>query len=222
MIAIPTTWDSFCSVTRRYYGGMYVNVRILASLLILTLSAGVSATVYESYDCSIHPDGSFSPDGTKIAYHSFNSEDTLDKIYIVNVDGTGATELMPGSKENQFSPNFSPDGTMIAYVSFDEDDLDRVYIVNTDGTGKRRLTTDASGREHDPHWSPAGTTIVYNGNVVVPVPAPPSTVALGATDAVPGEDEEDEHATETSTPGFGAIGLCMILLLHLIMRQRSL
>ncbi len=164
----------------------------------------------------------FSPDGTKIAYHSFNPADTLDKVYIVNADGTGARELMPGSNEKQFSPNFSPDGTMIAYISFDEDDLNRVYIVNTDGTGKRRLTTETSGRECDPHWSPDGTKIVYNGNVVVPVPTAPSTVASSATDTVPDGDEEDEHAADTSTPGFGAIGLCMMLLLHLIMRQRSL
>jgi len=147
LIAIPTTWDS-------------LNVRILASLLILTLSAGVSATVYESYDCSIHPDGSFSPDGTKIVYSAFDSGGR-DKLFIANADGTGATAVMPDILKKEFTPDWSYDGKQIFFISTNKQGNGKICVVHTDGTGKKELMPDDPRKQWYPDVSPNGKNIVY-------------------------------------------------------------
>ena len=150
-------------------------------------------------------------------------------MYIANADGTGAKELMPNDPNKQYSPDFSPDGSKIAYVAY-ETNLEKVYIVNIDGTGKRRLTTATEGREcglhgspdgttiskmYGPHWSPDGTKIVYNGNVVAQTQASSKSVSATST-----PEEAQARTDGKSTPGFGVIGISMVLLVHLLMRWR--
>ncbi|MBS1272515.1 MAG: Protein TolB [Candidatus Marinimicrobia bacterium] len=60
----------------------------------------------------------FSPDGQKITYmitedngHEFTSAD----IYIINVDGSGKTNITNTSDVLEMYPSWSPDGTWIAY-----------------------------------------------------------------------------------------------------------
>ena len=100
--------------------------------------------------------------------------------------------------------------------------------MNVDGTGKRRLTTTTEGREcglhgspdsttiskmYGPHWSPDGTKIVYNGKVVAQVPS--ESVSATST-----PEEAQARTDGKSAPGFGVIGISMVLLVHLLMRWR--
>src|SRR5439155_56572 len=64
-------------------------------------------------------DPSWSPDGSKIAFHSFRDADGNDELYIMNADGTGlvrvTNDLASGPYDAQ--PNWSPDGSRLAFVS---------------------------------------------------------------------------------------------------------
>src|SRR3712207_9426732 len=57
---------------------------------------------------------SFSPDGTKIAFHGTRTGN--NEVFLMNADGTGATNLSrhPASDTR---PYFSPDGTRMLFVS---------------------------------------------------------------------------------------------------------
>ena len=78
-----------------------------------------------------HP--AWSPDGAKIAFTSVRSGNLGDSshnfgdIYVVNVDGSGVTNLTNHSSSN-YHPAWSPDGTKIAFQS-DRDGNPEIYVV---------------------------------------------------------------------------------------------
>jgi hypothetical protein len=109
----------------------------------------------------VHIWPAWSPDGWKIAYtHLYNDKGNQD-IFVVNADGTGATQLTTASGRDNY-PAWSPDGSKIAFSS-DRDDLDNlnIYLMNADGTDQVRLT-EGSHYER-PTWSPDGSKILFSG-----------------------------------------------------------
>ena len=116
----------------------------------------------------------FSPDGTKIAYTSFDKQPSNPEgdgeVYSMNaLDGAGKKNLTNNGLElTDSDPDFSPDGTKIAYESYgkqisnSEGDYE-VYVMNaSDGSGQTNLTDNGDG-VHDlsAHFSPGGTKIAY-------------------------------------------------------------
>ena len=99
----------------------------------------------------------WSPDGTKIAFHSWI--DGYAEIFVMNADGSGRTRLTSNGNVNDQSPAWSPDGTMIAFHSLRDGNLD-IYVMNADGSGESRLTT-SGGWETNPAWSPDGSKIAF-------------------------------------------------------------
>ena len=104
----------------------------------------------------------WSPDGTKIAFSSLRLDKELDtrdqfrhyEIYVVNVDGTGLTNLTDNDYAD-YAPTWSPDGSSIAFASRRHGkENPEIYVMNADGSGKRRLT-DNDSRDENPHWCPA-------------------------------------------------------------------
>jgi dipeptidyl aminopeptidase/acylaminoacyl peptidase len=106
----------------------------------------------------------FSPDGTKIAYSS-NGD-----IYVINVDGSGQTNLTNSSAIFDGSPAFSPDGTRIAFTRGGD-----IYTMNPDGSNQTPLTNN-SANSSDPAFSPDGTGIAFTrgGDIYVMNAAPES------------------------------------------------
>ena len=113
----------------------------------------------------------WSPDGEKIAFTAgVRFTVGMDKphvdIYLVNVDGSGVTQLTRDSGSNG-SPAWSPDGKQIAFVSNrDADGKSRIWIMNADGSNQRILfnNQNAGGPElhgGQPAWSPDGTKILF-------------------------------------------------------------
>lgn len=105
----------------------------------------------------------WSPDGTMIAFADhYNPDHTVnlidDDIYVMNVDGTGVTNLTNSSGSDD-SPAWSPDGAKIAFRSNRSGHFD-LYVMNADGTGVTALTADTAS-EGRPAWSPDGKRIAF-------------------------------------------------------------
>jgi Tol biopolymer transport system component len=98
----------------------------------------------------------WSPDGTKIAFHSYR--DGNWEIYVMNADGTGQTRLTNNPREDTY-PNWSPDSTRLIFSSATIGYTD-IYMINADGTGLVQLTSHPAP-EYDPAWSPDGSMIAF-------------------------------------------------------------
>ena len=104
---------------------------------------------------------SFSPDGEKLVIALFRQGvDNSREIFVVNVDGTGLTQLTDNDAV-ETEPIFSPDGSKIAFISTRDDNQGfEIYIMNADGTNQTRLT-EASGGNHRAAFSPDGNKITF-------------------------------------------------------------
>ena len=101
--------------------------------------------------------GTWSPDGTHIAYTVWDG--ARRAIRIREVGGTGYTQLLtPGS---DYGPAWSPDGTQIVFASAQGELID-LYLIQVDGSGLIQLT-NLPEHETQPSWSPDGSQIVFVG-----------------------------------------------------------
>jgi dipeptidyl aminopeptidase/acylaminoacyl peptidase len=107
-----------------------------------------------------------SPDGRRIAVARYVTG--WDGIWLLNVDGTGLTQLVKRSSLDG-DPAWSPDGSTIAFESQDSTQygpVDRIFLVQADGTGLRQLTFDTTPNHYSfdagPSWSSDGTRIVFS------------------------------------------------------------
>ncbi len=67
-------------------------------------------------------------------------------IYIINVDGSGLTQL---TKIYSVSPAWSPDGSKIVF-----NDREDLWLINADGSGLTQLTDDPFDNFFNAAWSP--------------------------------------------------------------------
>jgi TolB protein len=102
---------------------------------------------------------SWSPDGKKIAYVSF--EDRKPIIYVHEL-ATGKRIILSNQKGNNSAPSWSPDGKRLA-VSLSQDGNTQIYSVNADGTGLKRLT-QGSTIDTEPQFTPDGQFIYFTSD----------------------------------------------------------
>jgi TolB protein len=98
----------------------------------------------------------WSPDGTKVAYVSFEKQKPI--IYVQNLV-TGQRAIISNEKGSNSAPSWSPDGSKLA-VSLSKTGNTQVYIVNADGSGMHRLTT-SNGIDTEPQFSADGQSIYF-------------------------------------------------------------
>src|SRR5688572_25968233 len=104
----------------------------------------------------------WSPDGTKIVFHTIDGLLANSALWVVNVDGTGLTKLttaLPAGVTDPGHPDWSADGSRIVFTAT-RNGAQKVWTMNADGSGATQLTTDA-GFDVNPTWSPDGTRIAF-------------------------------------------------------------
>ena len=103
-------------------------------------------------------DLSWSPDGSRFAYS--NGAD----VYVMNIDGSGQTNLTQGRTSNagestrSVLPRWSPDGTRILFGG-ESNNYRYVYVMNADGSNLSQLISLHQSMQ--PAWSPDGTRITF-------------------------------------------------------------
>ena len=77
-------------------------------------------------------------------------------LYIINVDGSGLTNLTSDLDDDIRDAVWSPDGSRIAFSTGGD-----LYVMDADGGNRRQITT---GDEQDfqPDWSPDGSRIAFS------------------------------------------------------------
>lgn len=123
---------------------------------------------------AMYSDPCFSPDGKKIVFsYKRNRRDrsTHEELYLMNVDGTGMTQLThypennPSAKEYGYragSARWHPTENFITYVS-KQDGRNSIFAITPDGKKQWKLLNNPnSDGWHD--WSSDGRWLVFNSS----------------------------------------------------------
>jgi TolB protein len=102
---------------------------------------------------------SWSPDGKRVAYVSFESKKPV--IYIHEL-ATGKRIVLSNEKGNNSAPSWSPDGSKLA-VSLSRDNNTQVYIINADGSGLKRISR-SQAIDTEPQFSADGKSIYFTSD----------------------------------------------------------
>jgi TolB protein len=100
---------------------------------------------------------SWSPDGTKLAYVSF--ENKRPQIFIQDIYTMNRTQ-MSDFKGINGSPAFSPDGKQLALVS-SKDGNPELYVMDIATKQVRRITDDRA-IDTEPSWMPDGKSLIFS------------------------------------------------------------
>ncbi len=114
-------------------------------------------TVVRSAEPLLSP--SWSPDGSKLAYVSFERGNS--SLYIQNIT-TGARELVSSFRGINGAPTFSPDGRRLA-LTLSRSGNPEIYVMDL---GSKQLTqlTNQFGIDTEPTWSADGGTVYFTSD----------------------------------------------------------
>jgi len=98
----------------------------------------------------------------KIIYETFRETDGKKnwELYLINADGSNATNLTRTPNLDEMCAHASPDGTKVCFVADEgtgRNKVRNVYYMNIDGTGRVKVADNAK----QPCWSPDSTIIAY-------------------------------------------------------------
>jgi TolB protein len=102
---------------------------------------------------------SWSPDGTKVAYVSFEQKKPV--VYVQNLV-TRQRTVIANEKGSNSAPAWSPDGSKVA-VALSKTGNTQIYIANADGSGLRRVS-NSSGIDTEPQFSADGLYLYFTSD----------------------------------------------------------
>ena len=123
--------------------------------------------ITEVYDSGFHDSDIHTSNGKLVFTRS-------STIWIINEDGTGATQVTNPPRAGEwgdavlpfgdYDPNLSPDGNSIVFERLVNDETTHgnynIYIINVDGSGEKAIT-DTGYTQGLPVWSHSGKQIVF-------------------------------------------------------------
>ena len=101
----------------------------------------------------------WSPDGTRIAYVSFESKKPV--VYVQNL-ATGARAAVANFRGSNSSPAWSPDGRTLA-VTLTKDGGSQLYLMNADGSNPQRVMS-SPGIDTEAMFMPDGKSILFTSD----------------------------------------------------------
>jgi TolB protein len=101
----------------------------------------------------------WSPDGTTLAYVSFESKKPV--VYVHNL-ANGERIAVANFRGSNSAPTWSPDGQQLA-VSLTLDGMSQIYVVSARGGSPRRLTFSKSF-DTEPAFSPDGRSVYFTSD----------------------------------------------------------
>ncbi|MGY1425637.1 Tol-Pal system beta propeller repeat protein TolB [Lysobacter sp. A289] len=127
------------------------------SLMVADSDGYNPQTVVSSPEPLMSP--SWSPDGSKLAYVSFESGNSA--IYIQDIN-TGSREVVSKFRGINGAPAFSPDGSRLA-LTLSRSGNPEIYVMNL---GSRALTqlTNHFGIDTEPTWSADGSSLYFTSD----------------------------------------------------------
>ena len=114
-------------------------------------------TVVSSNEPLISP--SWSPDGTKLAYVSFEKKKPI--IFVQSLT-SGSREILANYKGNNSAPAWSPDGSKLAIV-LTYGANSQIYTISSSG-GNLKQITKSTAIDTEPAFSPDGTQIYFSSD----------------------------------------------------------
>lgn len=102
---------------------------------------------------------SWSPDGSKLAYVSFEARKPVVYVHTVT---TGQRVPVANFKGSNSAPAWSPDGRQIA-LTLTRDGNSQIYLMGADGSNVRRLTNSA-GIDTEPEFTSDGQSIYFTSD----------------------------------------------------------
>jgi Tol biopolymer transport system component len=118
----------------------------------------------------------YSPDGSRILYAQFDSNDNAT-LFSVKPDGSDPIQLSPPGLSiidldffDRAGADWSPDGSHVAFAAqklSSRSFISAVFVVNADGTGLRQITPSGVGGI-SAQWSPNGEMIAFTSCCSLP------------------------------------------------------
>jgi len=140
---------------------------------------------------------SWSPDGKKIAYVSFESKNSM--VYVQDIL-TGKRERIASNPGINSAPAWSPDGSRLA-MTLSKDGNPEIYVMNLSSKSLQRITTN-SAIDTEPAWSHNGSMLAFTsdrggGPQIYEVPAsggePKRLTFVGPYNARPRYSPDDKY-----------------------------
>jgi len=126
-------------------------------LLVADADGNDPQTIVTSNEPMLSP--RWSPDGTRIAYVSFESKKPV--VYVQNL-ATGSRAAVANFRGSNSSPAWSPDGRTLA-VTLTKDGGSQLYLMNADGSNPQRVMS-SPGIDTEAMFMPDGKSLLFTSD----------------------------------------------------------